>query len=171
MAALPAPSDSPLHLALRADGERVLLASAEKASLDGVSVDRLELEVPGAESAEGGVRRYQHRRCRVAAAGLAVDDDGLEALLRARSAAARAVGFDELRVRALEGFLQLAGRLRPHDDAAGGELTARAYLAPAGRGVRVALTDVRLFGAAARPLPLAAHDLLLALAGDAAGAP
>jgi tetratricopeptide (TPR) repeat protein len=107
--------------------------------------------------------RFQRRRCRVSAATLAVDDSGLQALAWSLGPGLGGVGLDEVRLRVLEGAIEVSARVRVGER--GAAVTARAYVAEeAGPGLRVALGDVHVFGYLARPTPLVAHDLLGALA-------
>ncbi|HEY3356183.1 MAG TPA: hypothetical protein VGQ83_23225, partial [Polyangia bacterium] len=136
-----------------------------------LTCERLELEIPGLTfpfDVSGGAGRFQSRRCAVRQARLTLDEGPLAAHL-ARDPRVAAAGFGGLEARLRDGGVELAGRVRLGDAAA--ELTARGYLVPEGaRGLRLALGEVRLFGA----LPVAAvvvgRRLLEALAAGLAGA-
>src|SRR5262249_27111876 len=124
----------PVELKLTVADERVYLSLA--GTLFGwVHVEKLELDIPPGEvAAEAGdsPTLYQRRRCRVAAATLSVDDSGLESLAfrLARELGERAGG--ELRLRVLEGIVEISGQIRVGERAA--ELTARARLEEANGG-------------------------------------
>src|SRR5690349_16845269 len=119
----PPKSTDPLGFSARSDEGRVLLALPER-TVGGLRLARLELLVPGAlpSDALAGPARFQRRRCRVLRAELAVDDEGLANLIRARAPALVEAGFDELRARLTEAGIAITGRARGKNGTA--ELTA-----------------------------------------------
>jgi tetratricopeptide (TPR) repeat protein len=147
-----------------ADGRAVVSVGAQ--SLFGwMRLERLELEVPAVgDTARTGDRpeRFQRRRCRVLSASLSVDDAGLESLSWRLAATLSDAGFDEVRMRILDGAVALAGRVRV--GARSADFTARLTLDAGPRTLRVVCGDVRVFGFVERPAPLVGHDLLAALA-------
>jgi tetratricopeptide (TPR) repeat protein len=135
--------------------------------------DHLELEIPDLKfpfDGSGGAGRFQHRRSRLRRARLQLSAADLAAFLATRPAL-REQGLAVTDLRLRDGFVDVGGTAQR--SGATVAFTARAYLVPLGaRAVRVALTDVRLFGHLAWPAGLMGRALLLGcVAGGGADGP
>src|SRR5688572_2302946 len=156
-------SAAPLAFDVRVQEGRGALVLRERTFFGWLRVERLELEIPNVRlpvDVSGGADRFQKRRCKVMGATLALDERAVEALLWGRAGDLGAAGFDDVKVRLLEGAAEVSGRARVDDRTA--DFTCRAYFEPDERGLRVVLADVRVFGCLRRPASLLAHDLLCA---------
>ena len=155
------PKALPFDVRAATTGHVLTMASPRSGAV--VSVDELVLEIPelGAEAPPGHPDAYQRRRGRLTLAQLSLDEARADAMIWERAAELGAAGFDDVRVRLLEGALELTGRARVDDRAA--DLTARVLIEPIGARIRLAITGARLFGPLRRPAPLVAHDLVAVL--------
>ncbi len=136
-----------------------------------LQVDRLALAIPDVAfplDITKGIAQFQEHRCSVTSAALGVDETSLDALLRDRAPILSAAGFQDVRIRLLQGFAEFSGRAYVGDESA--EFAARAYVSAARRGLRLRLTNARTFGFLRRPAPLLAHDLICVLLGAVAPA-
>lgn len=155
------PKALPFDVKAAQTGHVLTMASPRAGSV--VSVDELVLEIPelGSEAPPGHPDAYQRRRGRLTLAQLSLDEARADAMIWERAAELGAAGFDDVRVRLLEGALELTGRARVDDRAA--DLTARVLVEPIGARIRLAIAGARLFGPLRRPAPLVAHDLVAVL--------
>ncbi|MBI4509029.1 MAG: tetratricopeptide repeat protein [Deltaproteobacteria bacterium] len=154
----------PLELEVQDGAGFPRLVLATRALAGGPWIENLELAVPcpnALASAFANPKRLQRRRLRVLGARLVLDDRSIESLLWSRADRLAAAGFDEVRVRILEGILEISGRARVDDRAA--DVTGRAWLEPGPDGLRVVLLDAHALAFTNRPTPLVMHDLVLAL--------
>ncbi|MBW2732495.1 MAG: tetratricopeptide repeat protein [Deltaproteobacteria bacterium] len=126
--------------------------------------EKLELEIPHLRfpfDASGGAGRFRHRRCKLQTAMLRCNAKATTNWLQIK-AAPRAIGFEQVRAHFLDGSIELQGQValgEAHADF----LFRVAVHRLAGRELRVALYDLRLFGA----FPVAAPRLAAALVAAA----
>ncbi|HJZ86237.1 MAG TPA: hypothetical protein VKN99_13750, partial [Polyangia bacterium] len=159
---------NPLAFSLSFLEGKGLLGLRARTFFDLVALDRLELEIPRLRfpfDVTGGATRFQHKRCLLRSAVLAIDDARAESWLRSRPRL-HELGVAELIVRFADGMILVAGRVQAGERSA--EFTARALVAPAGgRRIAVSITDVRFFGWVALAAPQLGLGLLSALGAPA----
>jgi tetratricopeptide (TPR) repeat protein len=153
-------SANPLGFSLSFVEGRGLLSLRGKSFFDLLTLDRLELEIPHLRfpfDVTGGASRFQHKRCLVHLAQVALEERRAESWLRARPTLP-AVGASRLALRFSDQLILVSGRLQAGDHQA--PFTAKATLEPAhGEKALLSIREVRIFGF----VPLAAPQLGLAL--------
>lgn len=154
------------YFEIQVEDGRGLLLLRPRTFFGWLRVEHLELLIPDVSfplDITAGMAQFQHRRCHLLGARLAIDERGLFALISRRTAALAEAGIDELQVRLGEGAIEVHGRARVGEWKA--ELSARLFLEEEERAIRLVLTEAYTFGYLRRPAVLVGHDLLCVLLG------
>jgi tetratricopeptide (TPR) repeat protein len=164
----------PIDFAVRFVEGRGLLGLRAATRLNGgaagISIDRLELEIPNLRfpfDVSGDATRFQTRRCNLAGAELRLEERELAAWLASRGTLER-FGLSHVSVRLTEGAVALSGRARVGERETA--ITARLRLHPGGQLLRVFVDEVRAYGFLPAPAPLFGVSLALGLGATSSDA-
>ena len=146
-------------------GRGFLWARGERLA-DWVVLESLRMEIPDLQfpfDARGGLGRFRHTRCLVREIELSISEAGLQELLA--RAASQLEGFEELRVRLIEGAAHISLKLRAFG--ADTHVSFRVALIPPepprADEIHLSIYDYRAFGPLPYPARLMAFELLKSL--------
>ncbi|MCG8422255.1 MAG: hypothetical protein MJE77_30405 [Proteobacteria bacterium] len=147
----------------------VSLVLAEQTLFHWLQVDRLELEIPGADSTNflssaevvPEPEEFQRRRTRVRTARLHVDQSGVERYISDQLSGLERLKVSNLDIQLADGYVSIAAQVYETKTAC--DMTFRLYVGICPGGVRVQVGEAQIYGFTTVPAPLLAHRIAAVL--------